>query len=158
MDCVWIITFVGHLHVWVTKSKPSLMFFQLPMLRSNNMVWVSLSAVLFDETQHVVKTSTAGYVPVCYEIVNLFTEPQNFLLIDFICKLKDIYLIVLACDDLLMIFLHFVCKLQPNMRKHHVTTILPKFFCLRLLTSKNQFVHAFFTDIALVRLTVFGPF
>ena len=27
VNCVWIITFVDHLHVWVTKSKPSLMFF-----------------------------------------------------------------------------------------------------------------------------------
>ena len=57
-----------------------------------------------------------------------------------------------------MIFLHFVFKLSPDMRKHYVTTMLPKFFCLGLLASKNQFVHAFFTDIVLVRLTVFRPF
>ena len=63
---VWIITFVSHLHIWVTKPKPSLMFFQLPILTSNNVVWVNFSAVLFDETQHVVKTSMAGYVPICY--------------------------------------------------------------------------------------------
>ena len=43
-------------------------------------------------------------------------------------------------------------------RKHHVTTMLPKFFCLGLLTSKNQFVHAFSTYIVLVRLTVFRWF
>ena len=61
-------------------------------------------------------------------------------------------------DGLLMIFLHFVCKLVPGMRKHHVTTMLPKLFYLGLLTSKNQFEHAFLPDIALVRLTVFRPF
>ena len=32
----WIIKFVSHLHIWVTKFKPSLMFFQLPVLTSNN--------------------------------------------------------------------------------------------------------------------------
>ena len=98
VNCIWITTFVGHLHVWVTKSKPSLMFFQLPVLTSNSIVWVNFSAVLFDETQHIVKTSTAGYVPVCYEIVNLFIKPQNLLLMGlpffFIRKLKGLYLIV----------------------------------------------------------------
>ena len=98
VNCVWIITFVGHLHVWVTKSKPSLMFFQLPVLTSNSIVWVNFSAVLFDETQHIVKTSTADYVLVCYEIVNLFIKPQNLLLMGLpfflIRKLKGLYLIV----------------------------------------------------------------
>ena len=155
---VWIITFVSHLHVWVTKFKPSLMFFQLSVLTSNNLVWVNLSAILFDEAQHVVKTSTTGYVPVCYDVINLFIEPQNFLLIFLIYILKGWYLIVFFFDGLLIFFFHFVCKLLPNMGKHHVTTMLPKFFCLRLLTSKNQFVHAIFTDIVLIRLTVFGQF
>ena len=36
---VWIITFVSHLYIWVTKPKPSLMFFQLPLLTLNNVVW-----------------------------------------------------------------------------------------------------------------------
>ena len=72
---VWIIAFVSHLHVWVTKFKPSLMFFQLPVLTSNNVVWVPFFTVLFDEAQHVVKTSTTGYVSVCYEVINLFIEP-----------------------------------------------------------------------------------
>ena len=48
MNSIWIITFVRHLHVWVTKFKPSLMFFQLPVLALNNVVWVNFSAVLFD--------------------------------------------------------------------------------------------------------------
>ena len=79
MNGIWIITFVNHLHVWVTKFKPSPRFFQLPILTSNNVILVScLFAVLFDETQHVVKISTAGYVPVGYEAINLFIEPQNF--------------------------------------------------------------------------------
>ena len=95
---VWIITFANHPHVWLTKFKPSLMFLQLPVLTSNNAVWVSLSAVLFDKTQHIVKTSTAGYVTVCYEVINLFIKPQNLLLMGlvffFICKLKGLPLVV----------------------------------------------------------------
>ena len=74
---VLIITFVSHLHVWVTKFKPSLMFFKVPILTSNNVVWINLFAVLFccfDEAQHVVKTSTAGYVPICYKVINLLVE------------------------------------------------------------------------------------
>ena len=94
----WIVAFVSHLHVWVTKFKPSLMFFQLPILTSNNVVWVNFFTVLFDETQHVVKRSMVGYMPVCYEVINLFTESQNFLLMGlaffFICELKGLYLIV----------------------------------------------------------------
>ena len=79
MNGIWIITFVNHLHVWVTKFKSSPRFFQLPILTSNKVIWVScLFAVLFDETQHAVKISTAGYVPVGYEAINLFLEPQNF--------------------------------------------------------------------------------
>ena len=72
---VWIITFVGPFQVWVAKPKPSFMFFQLSFLTSNNVIRVNLSAVLFDETQHVVKKSTAGYVSVCHEIVNFFIKP-----------------------------------------------------------------------------------
>ena len=107
MNSNWIITFVSHLHAWVTKFKPSLMFFQLSVLTSNNVRWVNVSVVLFDETQHVVKTAAVGYVPVCYEVINLFIEPQKFLFIGFICKLKDLHLIVTTCDGLLMFFLYF---------------------------------------------------
>ena len=53
----WIITFVNHLHVWVMKFNPLLMFFKLPVLTPNNVIWVNFSAILFDET-HIVKTST----------------------------------------------------------------------------------------------------
>ena len=35
---VWIIAFVSHLHVWVTKFEPSLMVFKLSVLTSNNVV------------------------------------------------------------------------------------------------------------------------
>ena len=131
---VWIITFINHLHAWVRKFKPSLMFFKLSILTSNDVIWVNFSAILFDETQHVVKTSTTGYVPVCYEVINLFIKPQNFLLMCFICKLKGLYLIVKVCDALLMFFLYFVCKLLLNMRKQHITTIPSEVFCFLLLT------------------------
>ena len=73
MDSIWIITFVSHLHAYVTKFKPSLMFFQLPVLTSNNVVWVKFSVILFDKAQHVVRTSAADYVPVCYEVINLLS-------------------------------------------------------------------------------------
>ena len=49
-------------------------------------------AILFDETQHVVKTSTTGYVPVFYEVINLFIELQNVMLM-------GLYLIVFFFDD-----------------------------------------------------------
>ena len=110
------------------------MFFQLLVLTSNNVIWINLFAVLFDEAQHIVNTTATGYVPVCYEVINLFIEPQNFLLMFFICKLKDLYLIVTACDGLFMVFLHFVCKLLPNMRKQHIAAVSPEVFCLWLLT------------------------
>ena len=87
MNSIWIITFVSHFHVWVTKFKTSLIFFKLSILTSNNVIWVGLFAILFDEAQHVVKTSTTYYVPVSYEVINLFIKPQNFLLIFLICKL-----------------------------------------------------------------------
>ena len=77
---VWTITFVNHLHLWLTKFKPSFMFFKLSVLTSNNVICVNFFAILFDETQHVVKTSTTGYVPVCYEVINPFIKPQDFLL------------------------------------------------------------------------------
>ena len=72
---VWIILFVSHLHVWVTKFKPSIMFSQLPILTSNNVVWMNFFAVAFDEAQQVVKTSTVGYVHICFKVINLFIEP-----------------------------------------------------------------------------------
>ena len=105
---VWIITFISHLNFWVTKFKPSFMFFKLSVLTSNNVIWVNFFAVLFDETQHVVKTSTTGYVPVFYEVINLFIKTQTFVLMMlFIYKLKGFYLTVTTCDGLLMLFLYF---------------------------------------------------
>ena len=38
VDGIRILAFVSHLHVWVTKFKPLLMFFQLSILTSNNVV------------------------------------------------------------------------------------------------------------------------
>ena len=78
------------------------MLFKLLVLTSNNVVLVNFSAILFNEIRHVAETSTVSYVSVCSEPINLFIEPQNFLLIFFICKLKGLYLIVMICDSLLM--------------------------------------------------------
>ena len=74
------------------------MFFKLLVLTSNNIIWVSLPSILFNETQYVVKTSTAGYVPVCYEVINLFIELQKFLLMLFIFNTKCLYLIIFFFD------------------------------------------------------------
>ena len=94
VNCIWIITFFSHLHIWVTKSKPLIMLFQLAIVTSNNVAWMNFSTVLFGEAQHVVKTSTAGYVSICYDIINLFIEPQHFLLMFLNFKLKGFHLIV----------------------------------------------------------------
>ena len=136
MNSIWIITFVSHLHVWVTKSKPSFMFFKLSVQTSNNVIWVDFSTILFDKTQHIVKTSTAGYVPVCYEVINLFIKPQNFLLMFSICKLKGLYLIIFFFDGLLMFFHHFVCELPSSLWEQHIAAVSPKVFSLWLLTWK----------------------
>ena len=42
--------------------------FTLKPVPSNNVIFVNFLATLFNETQHVVKTSTTGYVPICYKI------------------------------------------------------------------------------------------
>ena len=94
MNSIEIVAFVNHLHVWVKKFKLSLMFFKLSVLTPSYVIWVNFFAILFDETQHVVKTSAAGYVPVCYEVINLFIKSQNFLLIGLICKFKGLYLVI----------------------------------------------------------------
>ena len=103
------------------------------------------------------QTSTAGYIPVCYKVNNLFIEPQNLLLMGFICKLNDLDLIVTPFDGLLMIFLHFVCKLLSNPWEHQSATMLSEVFCLRLLISINQFVHAFLIDVIVTFSRVPGP-
>ena len=78
VNSIWIITSADLLHVWVTKFKTFFIFFKLSILTSNNVIWVGLLAILFNEAQHVVKTSTTGYVPVFYEVINLFIKPQDF--------------------------------------------------------------------------------
>ena len=88
VNSIWIITPTDLLHVWLTKFKKSLIFFMLSILTSNNVIWVGLLAILFDERQHVVKISATSYVPVFFEVINLFVKPLNFLLMFFICKRK----------------------------------------------------------------------
>ena len=82
--------------------------------------------------------STVGYVPICYEIIDLFIKPQDFLMMDlaffFICKLKDLDLIVTTCDGLLMLFLHFVCKLSLDLWEQHIAAVSSEVFYLWLLT------------------------
>ena len=80
------------IHRWaITKFKESLIFFKLSILTLNNVKWVRLFAILFDEAQNVVKTSTTSYVSVFYEFINLFIKLQNFLLM-------GLYLIIFFFD------------------------------------------------------------
>ena len=134
MNSIWIITPASLFHVWVTKFKTFFIFFKLSILTSNNVIWVGLLAILFNEAQDVVKTSTTGYVPVFYEAINLFIKLQNLLLMFFICKFKGLYLIIFLFDGLLMFFLCFVCKPLPNVRKQYITAVSSEFFCLWLLS------------------------
>ena len=80
MNSIWIITPVSLLHVWVTKLKTFFIFFKLSILTSNNVTRVNLFTILFDKAQHIVKVSTTCYVPVFYEVINLFIKLQTFLL------------------------------------------------------------------------------
>ena len=60
---VWIVTFGSHRHAWITKSKPLLMFFQLPVLTLNNVVWMPFLTVPFDEAQHLNILRTKPFRP-----------------------------------------------------------------------------------------------
>ena len=104
MNSIWIITPASLLHVWVTKFKTFFIFFKLSILSLNNVIWVDLFAILFNEAQHV-KISMTRYMPAFYEVINLFIKLQNVLLMFFLCKLKGFYLIVTVCDGLLMLSL-----------------------------------------------------
>ena len=83
MNSIWIITPAGLFHVWVTMFNTLFIFFKPSILTSNNVIWVGLLPILFTEAQHVVEISTTGYVPVFYEVINLFIKPQTFLLMGF---------------------------------------------------------------------------
>ena len=147
MNSICIITPAGLLHVGVTKFKASLIFFKPSILASNNIIWVDLFAILFDQAKHVVKISTMGYVPAFYEVISLLIKLQNFLLM-------GLYLIVTVCDGLLMFFLYFVCKLLPNMGKQHIATMLSKCFCFWLLTSENQFIYTLLIYVNILFLQI----
>ena len=120
MNGIWIITPASLFHVWAMKFKASLIFFKLSILTLNNVIWVGLFAILLDEAEHVVKASMTSYVPVFYEVINLFIKLQNFLFFFF--------------DGLLVLFLHFVCELLPNLWEYHIAAVSSEVFCLWLLT------------------------
>ena len=71
VNSIWIITPAGLLLVLVTKFKTFFIFFKLCILTLNNVIWVDLLAILFNEAQHVVKISTMGYMPVFSSIFSL---------------------------------------------------------------------------------------
>ena len=96
MNSIWIITPADLFHVWVTKFETFFIVFKLSILTLNNVIWVGLLAILFDEAQDVVKISTAEYVPVFNDVINLLNKPENFLLMRLICKLEGLYLIIFS--------------------------------------------------------------
>ena len=67
---VWIIAFVSHRYVWVTKFNPFLIFFQLPVLISNNVVWMPFLAVLFNEAQHLNILKAKPFGPASLETLD----------------------------------------------------------------------------------------
>ena len=73
MNSIWIVTPASLLHVWVTKFKTFYIFFKLSVLTLNNVIWVDLFVILFNEAQHV-KISMTGYMPAFYEVINLFIK------------------------------------------------------------------------------------
>ena len=144
MNSIWTITPASLLHVWVTKFKISLIFFELSILASNNVIWVGLLALLFNKAQHIVKTYTTGYV--FYEVINIlffsfhelsmiFIKPQNLMLMGpaffFICKLKGLHT---TCKIFNFYCMQLITNLLPNMRKQHIKTVASEVFCLWLLT------------------------
>ena len=78
---VWIIAFVSHLHVWVTKFKTLLMVFQLTVLTSNNVVWMPSVTVLFDEAQHLNILKAKLFGPAAVIIRN--TQQRRHLYYNF---------------------------------------------------------------------------
>ena len=93
----------------------------------------------------------------CLFFMRSSIKPQGFLLMFFICKLKDFYLIVMTCDGLLMFFLYFVCKLLLKMRKQHITAVSSEIFCLWLLTWKYCLINPLFIDVNIVFLRINRP-
>ena len=60
-------------------------------------------------------------------------------------------------NGLLMAFLQFVCNMLSKLWEHHITAMLSEVSCLRLLTSKNQFVHTLLIDVTVIFSRVFVP-
>ena len=60
-------------------------------------------------------------------------------------------------NGLLMVLLHFLCKLLPNMRKQHIAAVSPEVFCLWLLTWKYYLIHPLLIDVNIVFLRMFWP-
>ena len=100
VNSIWTIAPADLFHAGVRKFKLFFIFFKLSILTPNKVIFVGLLTIPFTETQHVVKTPTTGYVPVSYEVTNLFIKPQNFLLM-------GLYLIICFFDSLLVVFLCF---------------------------------------------------
>ena len=126
VNSIWITTAAGLFHVWVTKFETFFIFFKLSILTSNNVIWVGLLAILFDEAEHVVKLSTTGYVPAFYEVINVFIKPKNFLLM-------DLYLIVFFLNGLFMVF-HFFCNLHSLNNSSQQCLFLPLVVDLKILS------------------------
>ena len=88
--------------------------------------------------QHVVRTSMTSYVPICYEVINLFIESQNFLLMLLISKLKDFYLIIFFFNGLLMLSLDLFNFCIKSTWYDVFQDVLPEHFTLILSRVYND--------------------
>ena len=117
------------------------MFFQLPVLTSNNVVWVSLFAIFL--MKHSTFSKHPPWATRLFSMRSLisFIEPQNFLLMFFIYKLKGLYLIVTACDDLLMLSLYLFNSCIKSTWYNVFQDVLRK--CFTLVFLRDMTLHSF---------------
>ena len=78
---VWIFTYISHHNSWITKFKTLPMFFQLPILTSNNVVWMPFLTVLFDEEQRLNILKAKPFGPTAGIIRN--TQQRRHLYYNF---------------------------------------------------------------------------
>ena len=52
VNSIWIITPTSLFHASVTKFKSFFIFFKLPILTSNDVIWVDLFAILYTLSKH----------------------------------------------------------------------------------------------------------
>ena len=87
------------------------------------------------------------YISLCLQCHFFILDRLNLSVTIFQITIEQSKCCIFFFDGILMVFLHFFCKLLPNMREHHITALPPKFFCIWLLTGKQQVIHSFLIDV-----------